>query len=90
MAVAVNEFIQNTTLNSPLTQWFPNFLACDPKEKLDVSPGPKLVKTADLQAHNAARSDVLCACRSSVFTSLGPGQMSNFSFGSRAKKFGNH
>ena len=38
-----------------LEQWFPNFLASDPKEKLDICPGPKLVKTADLQAHNAPR-----------------------------------
>ena len=36
-----------------LEQWFPNFLGRDPKERLDVCPGPKLVKTADLQAHNA-------------------------------------
>ena len=36
-----------------LDQWFPNVLASDPKEKLDICPGPKLVKTADLQAHNA-------------------------------------
>ena len=35
-------------------QWFPNFLAGDPKETLDICPGPKLVKTADLQAHNAS------------------------------------
>ena len=37
---------------SVLTQWFPNLLALDPKEKSDVCPGPKLVKIADLQAHN--------------------------------------
>ena len=40
-------------------QWFPNFLASDPKETFDICPGPKLVKTADLQAHSAARSDAL-------------------------------
>ena len=38
----------------------------------------------------SAQRDVLWACRSAVFTSLGPGQTSNFSFGSLAKKFGNH
>ena len=41
-----------TVLLSSLQQWFPNFLGRDPKERLDVCPGPKLVKTADLQAHN--------------------------------------
>ena len=46
-----------------IDQWFSNLLASDPKEKLDVCPGPKLVKTADLQAHNALR-----ACRSAIFT----------------------
>ena len=35
---------------SLVIQWFPNFLASDPKEKLNICPGPKLVKTADLQA----------------------------------------
>ena len=30
----------------------------------------KLVKTANLQAHNASRCEALCACRSAVFTSL--------------------
>ena len=51
-----------------LEQWFPNFLASDPKEKLDIRPGPKLVKTADLQAHNASLRAALRACRSAVFT----------------------
>ena len=36
----------------PVVQWFPTVLARDPKEKLDICPGHKLVKTADLQAHN--------------------------------------
>ena len=44
----------------------------------------------DLQALNAAQSDVLRACRSAVFTSLGPGQMYNCSFGSQSKTFGKH
>ena len=35
-----------------------NFLASDQKEKLDIRPGPKLVKTADLQGHNASRQVV--------------------------------
>ena len=35
-----------------LEQWFTNVLARDPKERLDIFPGLKLVKTADLQAHN--------------------------------------
>ena len=30
----------------------------------------KLVKTADLQAHNASRYKAECACRSAVFTSF--------------------
>ena len=30
----------------------------------------KVVKTADLQAHNASRCEALCACRSAVFTSF--------------------
>ena len=30
----------------------------------------KVVKTADLQAHNASHREALCACRSAVFTSL--------------------
>ena len=42
----------------------------------------EVVKTADLQAHNV--------CRSTVLASLDPGQMSNFSFGSQAKTFGNY
>ena len=32
----------------------------------------KVVKTADLQAHNASRSEALCAHRSAVFTRLNP------------------
>ena len=43
------------------------------------------MKIADLQAR-----DALWACRSAVFTSLGPELMSNVSFGSLGKKFGNH
>ena len=39
------------------------------------------MRIADLEAHNAA-SNVLGACRSAVFTSLGPGQTSILSFGS--------
>ena len=54
--------------NSGLHQWFPNFLASDPKETFDVCPGPKLVKTADLQAHNASLRAALRACRSAIFT----------------------
>ena len=30
----------------------------------------KLVKTADLQAHNASHREALCACRSAVFTTV--------------------
>merc|ERR1711947_55711 len=30
----------------------------------------KLVKTADLQAHNASHREALCACRSAVFTTF--------------------
>ena len=29
-----------------------------------------LVKTADLQAHNASHREALCACRSAVFTTF--------------------
>ena len=43
----------STHLLYSLGQWFPNFLASDPKERLDIHPGSTLVKTADLQAHNA-------------------------------------
>ena len=37
---------------------FPNYLACDPKEKLFVYPGPKLVEAKNLQAHNMSLSAV--------------------------------
>ena len=49
-----------------------------------------MVKIDDLWAHNVTRSNALCAYRSAVFTSLGLRQMSNLSFGSRAKRFGKH
>ena len=42
-----------------VAQWFPNVLARDPKERLDICPGPKLVKTADLRAHNAPRYELV-------------------------------
>ena len=56
------------TRGRKLDQWFPNFLARDPKERLNICPGPKLVKTADLQAHNAPLRVALWACRSAIFT----------------------
>ena len=43
--------------SSYVDQWFQNFIAQDPKEKLNVWPGTNLVKIVDLQAHNAS----LCA-----------------------------
>ena len=47
--------------NAPhhLHQWFPNILASDPKHKLENCPVPKLVKTADLQAHNELVASLL-------------------------------
>ena len=35
------ETTQNTETRIEIRQWFPNFLARDPKQKLDVCPGPK-------------------------------------------------
>ena len=69
--MGVNSIVNSLVMSIPhysLWQWFPNFLAHDPKETLDTRPGPKLVKTAHLQAHNASLRTELRACRSDIFT----------------------